>query len=161
MAMFSVDADAAQRMIDYSGLQVCRYRPERAVVVLMLMHYVDGDLGQYLEYGTNVMVNPPGSRRHRAEGAAVRGRLHPPSAGRQALHVRGGTDDLGLPEGDGGLHRSRRPPVRLRRDHRRPVRRRHGLQPRAARAVGADVASPRCTRRTPTSTASPAKPPAR
>ena len=29
--------------------------------MLMLMHYVDGDLGQYLEYGTNVMVNPPGS----------------------------------------------------------------------------------------------------
>jgi hypothetical protein len=61
MAMFSVNADAAQRMIDYSGLQVCRYRPNKAVVVLMLMHYVDGDLGQYLEYGTNVMVNPPGS----------------------------------------------------------------------------------------------------
>jgi hypothetical protein len=61
MAMFSVDADAAQRMIDYSGLEVCRYRPTKAVVVLMLMHYVDGDLGEYLEYGTNVMVNPPGS----------------------------------------------------------------------------------------------------
>ncbi|MDH6196164.1 hypothetical protein M2272_002807 [Mycobacterium frederiksbergense] len=61
MAMFSVDADAAQRMIDYSGLRVCRYRPGRAVVVLMLMRYIDGDLGQYLEYGTNVMVNPPGS----------------------------------------------------------------------------------------------------
>lgn len=61
MAMFSVDADAAQRMIDYSGLQVCRYRPRRAVVILMLMHYLDGDLGPYLEYGTNVMVNPPGS----------------------------------------------------------------------------------------------------
>lgn len=61
MAMFSVDADAAQRMIDYSGLQVCRYRPGKAVVILMLMRYVDGDLGQYLEYGTNVMVNPPGS----------------------------------------------------------------------------------------------------
>ena len=61
MAMFSVDADAAQRMIDYSGLQVCRYRPRRAVVILMLMHYIDGDLGPYLEYGTNVMVNPPGS----------------------------------------------------------------------------------------------------
>jgi hypothetical protein len=61
MAMFSVDADAAQRMIDYSGLQVCRYRAGKAVVVLMLMHYVDGDLGQYLEYGTNVMVNPPGT----------------------------------------------------------------------------------------------------
>ena len=62
MAMFSVNADAAQAMIDYSGMQVCRYRPSKAVVVLMLMHYVDGDLGQYLEYGTNVMVNPPGSR---------------------------------------------------------------------------------------------------
>jgi hypothetical protein len=61
MAMFSVDADAAQRLIDYSGLKVCRYRPGKAVVVLILMHYVDTDLGQYLEYGTNVMVNPPGS----------------------------------------------------------------------------------------------------
>ena len=40
MAMFSVDADAAQRMIDYSGLQVCQFlSSRRAVVVLMLMHY--------------------------------------------------------------------------------------------------------------------------
>jgi Acetoacetate decarboxylase (ADC) len=61
MAMFSVDADAAQRMIDHSGLRVCRYRPGRAMVILMLMRYVDGDLGAYHEYGTNVMVNPPGS----------------------------------------------------------------------------------------------------
>src|SRR5438270_7863565 len=61
MAMFSVDADAAQRMIDYSGLRVCRYLPGRAIVVLMLMHYIDGDLGQYHEFGTSVMVNPPGS----------------------------------------------------------------------------------------------------
>lgn len=60
MAMFSVDAGAAQRMIDYSGLQVCRYRPDKAIVVLMLMHYLDTDLGRYYEYGTNVMVNPPG-----------------------------------------------------------------------------------------------------
>lgn len=62
MAMFSVDADAAQRLIDYSGLQVCRYLPGRAIVVLMLMHYIDGDLGQYHEFGTSVMVNPPGSK---------------------------------------------------------------------------------------------------
>lgn len=61
MAMYSVDADAAQRMIDYSGLRVYRHRPNRAMVVLMLMHYIDGDLGPYLEYGTNVMVNRPGS----------------------------------------------------------------------------------------------------
>lgn len=62
MAMFSVDADAAQQLIDYSGLQVCRYLPGRAIVVLMLMHYIDGDLGRYHEFGTSVMVNPPGSR---------------------------------------------------------------------------------------------------
>lgn len=63
-AMFVVDADAAQRMIDYSGLQVCRFGRgnRRAMVVLMLMRYEDTDLGQYYEYGTNVMVNPPGSR---------------------------------------------------------------------------------------------------
>lgn len=61
MAVFSVDADAAQQMIGYSGLQVCRYLPGRAIVVLMLAHYIDGDLGQYYEYGTSVMVNPPGS----------------------------------------------------------------------------------------------------
>lgn len=60
MAMFAVDAAAAQQMIDYSGLRVFRPRPNRAVVVLMLMHYLDSDLGQYYEYGTNVMVNPPG-----------------------------------------------------------------------------------------------------
>ena len=59
-AMFSVNADAAQRMIDYSGLRVAQYRPGRAVVVLMLMHYIDTDLGRYYEYGTNVLVNPPG-----------------------------------------------------------------------------------------------------
>jgi hypothetical protein len=60
-AMFSVDADAAQRMIDYSGLKVCRFGSHRTLVVLILMRYLDGDLGQYWEYGTNVMVNPPGS----------------------------------------------------------------------------------------------------
>ena len=60
-AMYSVDADAAQRMIDYSGLQVCRFRPGRAVVTLMLARYLDGDLGRYNEFGTCVMVNPVGS----------------------------------------------------------------------------------------------------
>ena len=63
MAMFSVDADAAQAMIADSGLEVCRVRPGRAVVVLTFMHYIDGDLGRYYEYATNVMVNPPGSTR--------------------------------------------------------------------------------------------------
>jgi Acetoacetate decarboxylase (ADC) len=61
MAMFSVDADATQHMIDYTGLRVCRYLPGRAIVVLTFMHYIDGDLDQYYEYNTSVMVNPPGS----------------------------------------------------------------------------------------------------
>ena len=61
-AMFSVAADAAQRMIDYSGLTVCRFRPDRAVVTLILARYHDGDLGRYHEFGTCVMVNPPGSQ---------------------------------------------------------------------------------------------------
>ncbi|OMC26938.1 acetoacetate decarboxylase [Mycobacterium colombiense] len=72
-AMFSVDAQAAQRLIDYSGLQVCQTRPGRAVVNLMLARYIDGDLGQYNEFGTCVMVNPPGSTAHgwRALGNAA------------------------------------------------------------------------------------------
>lgn len=60
-AMFSVAADDAQRLIDYSGLQVCEFRPGRAVVTLMLARYLDGDLGRYHEFGTCVMVNPAGS----------------------------------------------------------------------------------------------------
>lgn len=63
-AMFSVSADAAQRLIDYSGLKVCEFRPGRAVVTLMLARYFDGDLGRYHEFGTCVMVNPPGSTAH-------------------------------------------------------------------------------------------------
>ena len=72
-AMFSVDAEAAQRLIDYSGLQVCLHRAGRAVVNLMLARYIDGDLGQYHEFGTCVMVNPPGlqARGLRALGAAA------------------------------------------------------------------------------------------
>ena len=61
MAMFSVDADAAQRLIDYSGLQVCRYLPGRTIVVLTFMHYIDGDLDEYREFNTSFMLNPPGS----------------------------------------------------------------------------------------------------
>src|SRR6202043_2023921 len=61
MAMFSVDAAAAQRMIDYSGRRVCRYLPGRGIVILRLMHCIDGDLGTYYEFGPSVMVNPPGS----------------------------------------------------------------------------------------------------
>ncbi|MCH9723119.1 MAG: acetoacetate decarboxylase family protein [Actinomycetia bacterium] len=72
-AMFSVPAESAQRLIDYSGLEVCRFRPGRAVVTLMLARYIDGDLGGYNEFGTCIMVNPPGSHAHgvRALGEAA------------------------------------------------------------------------------------------
>jgi hypothetical protein len=83
MAMFSVDADAAQRLIDYSGLQVCRYLPGRAVVILMFMHYIDGDLGQYHEFGTSVMVNPPGA----APGSKASGPRALQSAGAFTHHL--------------------------------------------------------------------------
>jgi hypothetical protein len=64
-AMFSVDAGAAQAMIDYSGLQACRYVPGRAIVALILAHFVDGDLGEYHELSTGVMVNRPGAETSR------------------------------------------------------------------------------------------------
>jgi hypothetical protein len=66
MAMFSVDADAAQQMIDYSGLHVSRYLPGRAIVALILAHFIDGDLGEYHELSTGVMVDAPGSKPSRA-----------------------------------------------------------------------------------------------
>jgi len=65
-AMFSVDADAAQQMIDYSGLHVSRYLPGRAIVALILAHFIDGDLGEYQELSTGVMVDAPGSKPSRA-----------------------------------------------------------------------------------------------
>jgi Acetoacetate decarboxylase (ADC) len=60
-AMFAVDADAAQRLIDFSGLEVYRPFRRRAIATLILTHFVDGDLGPYHEYSTCVMVNPPGA----------------------------------------------------------------------------------------------------
>ena len=96
---------AAQRLIDYSGLQVCQHRPGRAVVNLMLVRYIDGDLGQYHEFGTAVMVNPPGSMpRLRALGDAPPSSTICPSI---KLHSGGRTHDLGIPKDHGGLHRSR------------------------------------------------------
>ena len=61
IAMFSVDAEALQRLIDYSGLQVYCYLPGRAVLSLILTRFADCDLGAYHEFSTCVMVNPPGT----------------------------------------------------------------------------------------------------
>jgi hypothetical protein len=97
-AMFSVDAEAAQRLIDYSGLQVCQHRPGHAVVNLMLARYIDGDLGQYHEFGTCVMVNPPDShaRGLRALGAAAAFIHHLPVD--QAFTLEAGRTIWGFPK---------------------------------------------------------------
>lgn len=58
-AMFSVPAGQAQRMIDYSGLEVLPHRPGRTIACLVFVRYLDGDLGPYDEFGVCVLV-----RRH-------------------------------------------------------------------------------------------------
>ena len=59
---------------------------------------------------------------------------------RPGVHFGSGTDDLGLPEGDGRLHGPRRPAVRFRRQHRRPTGGRHGIPSRPAGPVGVHLA---------------------
>ncbi|QIS05211.1 acetoacetate decarboxylase [Nocardia brasiliensis] len=62
MATYLVPADAAQRLIDYSGLRVLRLPAARAMCSLVFVEYVDGDLGPYNEFGVSFMV-----RHHRAD----------------------------------------------------------------------------------------------
>ncbi|MGU3293781.1 acetoacetate decarboxylase family protein [Williamsia sp. M5A3_1d] len=57
-AMVSVSASAAQATIDHTGLSVLRWRPGRAVCVLVFVDYVDGDLGPYNEFGVCFLVRP-------------------------------------------------------------------------------------------------------
>jgi Acetoacetate decarboxylase (ADC) len=70
-AMFAVDADAAQRLIDHSGLQVYRPIRGRAIATLILTRFIDGDLGPYYEYSTCVMVKPPGAGAFALQSAFV------------------------------------------------------------------------------------------
>ncbi|MCX5043318.1 acetoacetate decarboxylase family protein [Aldersonia sp. NBC_00410] len=64
-AVYSVNADAAQRAIDYSGLEILRFRPGRGMCCLVFVNYVDGDLGPYNEFGVAFMV-----RKHTGSGVA-------------------------------------------------------------------------------------------
>ncbi|WP_305093815.1 acetoacetate decarboxylase family protein [Prescottella sp. R16] len=63
MAMYSVPTKAAQRLIDYTGLEILQYRPGRGLCGLVFVDYVDGDLGPYNEFGVTFMV-----RDHRRRG---------------------------------------------------------------------------------------------
>ena len=98
MAMFSVDADAAQRLIDYSGLRVCRYLPGRAIVILTLMHYIDGDLEQYHEFDTSVMVDPTRGPRELAPALGSAGAFMHHLPVDQAFTLEAGTGRSGVPK---------------------------------------------------------------
>ena len=135
-AMFSVDADAAQRLVDYSGLEGlpapagprCR-QPSSDPVRRLRPRAVQRVLD--LRDGAAARIECP-----RAARARHGRHLRAPHDGRRGFHAGGGQTDLGLPEGPGGLHRSRRQPVRVRRQRRRIACRRDGDRSRAA---GADA----------------------
>lgn len=57
-ATFLVDGDAAQRMIDHTGLDAVRTRRGQATVSLSAVQYADNDLGPYNEIAVAVVVRP-------------------------------------------------------------------------------------------------------
>jgi len=57
-AQFSVDADAAQALVDDSGLRVVRSRKGRATCALSSVQYTDNDLGPYHEVAVAIVVVP-------------------------------------------------------------------------------------------------------
>jgi Acetoacetate decarboxylase (ADC) len=57
-AQFLVDADAAQRLIDYSGLLVARQMGGKAMLALSAIAYADNDLGPYHEFAVALVVEP-------------------------------------------------------------------------------------------------------
>lgn len=57
-AQFLVNADAAQRLIDYSGLRVARQVGGKAMLALSAIAYADNDLGPYHEFAIAVVVEP-------------------------------------------------------------------------------------------------------
>ena len=136
-AMFSVPADAAQRLIDYSGLRVCQFRPGRAVVTLMLARYHDGDLGRYNEFGTCVMVNPPGStaRGLQALGDAAAFIHHLPVD--QSFTLEAGRTIWGFPKIMADFTVRDPIAVRVRSLRGRLADRRHGVPPGSADPVAA------------------------
>lgn len=55
-AQFFVDADAAQAVIDYSGLRIARQLRGRAVASVNAVQYLDNDLGPYNEVAVAFVV---------------------------------------------------------------------------------------------------------
>ena len=129
MAMFSVDADAAQqtdRLQRPAGLPLpARARDGGPDVdalhrrgprpVLRIRHQRDGQSARI--------------ERERTPRSGVGRRLHPPPARRPGVHPGSRHQDLGLPESDGGLHHSGGPSVRVRLQRRPATGGRHGIPP--------------------------------
>ncbi len=157
MAMFSVDADAAQAMIDYSGLQVCRYRAREAD------RRPDADaLSSTATWvrTTNTartswsipLVRCAGLRAVQSAAAFVH---HLPVD--QAFTLEAGQTIWGYPKvmADFTVRDGR---SRVRRQHRRTVRGRHGVSPRPAGPVRRSPRASRCTPRTRIATVSSERP---
>lgn len=60
-AQFLVPADAAQRLVAPTGLEVARPLPGRAMCTLAFVRYEEGDLGAYNELAVSFVVRPHGS----------------------------------------------------------------------------------------------------
>jgi hypothetical protein len=59
-AMFAVPAGKARAAVDGTGLTLVEPVPGRALCSLAFIQYVDGDLGQYHEFGVTFLVRPAG-----------------------------------------------------------------------------------------------------
>lgn len=70
LALYSVPAAPAQRLIDHTGLELLRWRAGHGLCALVFVDYLDGDLGPYNEFGVTVMV-----RDHRSHGGSGRSDL--------------------------------------------------------------------------------------
>lgn len=71
-AQFLVPADAAQGVIEYSGLQVARPLPGRAMLALAVVDYRDTDLDTYHEVAVSFVVRTHDAPAVTGEGELIR-----------------------------------------------------------------------------------------
>lgn len=74
VATYIVDAGAAQRLIEQTGLEVAEPRPGRAIAILGYVDYADTDLGTYNEFTVSLLVrlHDAGPASQRVKGTEVR-----------------------------------------------------------------------------------------
>lgn len=77
-ATFLVPADAAQAVVDPTGLEVAHIMPGKAAVTIPFVNYIDSDLDSYHEAGISFLVRPHDAKERRAPGRGLevmRGKL--------------------------------------------------------------------------------------